>query len=238
MKELSQKFNPGTLMSCFVIFFLPLLLFLGYWQITKGFEKKAIWETYNNNKILPPLLERELLEFKKEDLMYRSVSIKGAYIDKSFLLDNRIYRSKKGYEVFTPFISINKKVYLVNRGWTNNKNTYFFSAPEGHLQIEGIVSPFTKYGLDLSTQENLGGFPLVLQELTYSLASSLLEENKNIENLVIQLSAASKGSFEPIWGPAELKAARHWGYAAQWLALALALIFLYLYFGFKQSLKK
>ena len=52
MKELSQKFNPGTLMSCFVIFFLPLLLFLGYWQIAKGFEKKVIWETYNSNSSL------------------------------------------------------------------------------------------------------------------------------------------------------------------------------------------
>ena len=238
MKELSQNFNPGTLMSCFVIFFLPLLLFLGYWQITKGIEKKAIWETYYNNKTLPPLLERELLQFKKEDLIYRSVTIKGSYIDKSFLLDNRVYRSKKGYEVFTPFRSDNKKVYLVNRGWTNNENTYFFSAPDGHLYIEGIVSPFTKYGLDLSTRENQDSFPIVLQELTYSLASSLLEENINIENLVIQLSAASKGSFEPIWGPSELKAARHWGYAAQWFGLALALIFLYVYFGLKQPLKK
>ena len=225
-------------MSCFVIFFLPLLLFLGYWQITKGFEKKAIWETYNNNKILPPLLERELQDFKKEDLIYRSVVIKGSYINRSFLLDNRIYRSKKGYEVFTPFRSDNQKVYLVNRGWTNNEKVYGFSAPEGHQYIEGIVSPFKKYGLDLSTQENQGSFPIVLQELTHSIASRLLGENIYIEKLIIQLSAASDGSFEPIWGPLELKAARHWGYAAQWLGLALALILLYIYFGFKESLKK
>ena len=65
----------------------------------------------------------------------------------------------------------------------------------------------------------------------------LLEE-VNIENLVIHLSAASEGSFEPIWGPTELKAPRHWGYAAQWLGLALVLVFLYFYFGFKQPSKQ
>ena len=105
-------------------------------------------------------------------------------------------------------------------------------------QIEGLFSPFIRFGLALTKTSDQEGFPLVLQELTYSLVISLLEENIEIENLVIQLSAASKGSFEPVWGPSELKAARHWGYATQWLGLAFALIFLYLYFGFNKSLKK
>ena len=235
---LDKNFNPGVWMTCFVIFFLPLLLYLGSWQISRGFEKKEIWEAYSANKILPPLPEKELSVYKKEDLIYRSVVIKGSYINQSFLLDNRIYRSKKGYEIFTPFKSENDKLYLINRGWANDDASFPFTAPEGKQHVEGIISPFEKYGLNLSNTKTAEPFPVVLQELTYSLASDLLGGEVNIENLVIHLSAASKGSFEPIWGPTELKAPRHWGYAAQWLGLALALIILYFYFGFKQPSKQ
>ena len=225
-------------MTCFVIFFLPILLYLGYWQISRGFEKKAIWEAYSINKTLPPIQEKELSLYKIEDLFYRSVVIQGSYINDSFLLDNRVYRSKKGYEIFTPFKSEDQAVYLVNRGWTNNYRDHPFKAPEGKHLIEGIISPFDKYGLNLSETEIEESFPVVVQELTHSSASKLLGNNLSIEKIVIQLSAASKGAFEPIWGPTELKAPRHWGYAAQWLGLALVLVILYFYYGYKEPSKQ
>ena len=238
IKFLNKSFNPGVWMTCFVIFFLPILLYLGYWQISRGFEKKAIWEAYSINKTLPPILEKELSLYKKEDLFYRSVIIQGSYINDSFLLDNRVYRSKKGYEIFTPFKSEDQAVYLVNRGWTNNYSDHPFKAPEGRHLIEGIISPFNKYGLNLSKVETEKSFPVVVQELTHSSASKLLGNNLSIEKIVIQLSAASKGSLEPIWGPTELKAPRHWGYAAQWLGLGLVLVILYFYFGYKEPSKQ
>ena len=225
-------------MTCFVIFFLPILLYLANWQISRGLEKKEIWEAYAVNKTLPPMPEKELSLHEKEDLFYRSVVIQGSYINKSFLLDNRVYQRKKGYEIFTPFKSKNQKVYLINRGWTSNYDSHPLEAPEGNHYIEGIISPFVKYGLSLSKAEAKENFPIVVQELTHISASKLLGKDLNIEKIVIQLSAASKGSFEPIWGPSELKAPRHWGYAVQWLGLALALVVLYFYFGFKDSSKQ
>ena len=149
-----------------------------------------------------------------------------------------MYRSKKGYEIFTPFKSEDQAVYLVNRGWTNNYSDHPFKAPEGRHLIEGIISPFNKYGLNLSKVETEKSFPVVVQELTHSSASKLLGNNLSIEKVVLQLSAASKGSFEPIWGPTELKAPRHWGYAAQWLGLALVLVILYFYYGYKEPSKQ
>tara|TARA_Y100000590_G_scaffold279327_1_gene313641 strand:+ start:1148 stop:1891 length:744 start_codon:yes stop_codon:yes gene_type:complete len=234
-KSLTRKFKPGLPMTCFVIFFLPILLYLSYWQVTRAIEKKEIWETYSVNKTLPPLSEQELLVAGLKDNSYRSVMIRGYFIDQSFFLDNRIYRSEKGYEVFTPFKSESKKIYLINRGWTNNIDQGFFSTPTGTQRIEGIVSPFRKYGLSLKGASFKGPFPITVQELTFDLASDLLGEATKIEEIVIQLSPASRGSYEPIWGPTELKAPRHWGYASQWLGLAIVLVFLYIYFGYKQT---
>ena len=234
-KSISKKFEPGIPMTCFVIFFLPILLYLSYWQVNRAIEKKEIWETNSVNKTLPPLSEQDFLVTDIENKSYRSVMIRGFFIDQSFFLDNRIYRSEKGYEVFTPFKSEIERVYLINRGWTNNIEQDFFSTPSGSQQIEGVISPFSKYGLSLKETDPKGPFPITVQELTYDLASDLLGEETNIEDVVIQLSPGSKGSYEPIWGPTELKAPRHWGYASQWFGLAMALVFLYIYFGYKQT---
>ena len=236
MKELSKKkFKPGILMSSFVIFFLPVLLFLGYWQITRGYEKQEMWEKFTLNKSLPPLAESEILDLNIKNLNYRSITITGRYIPRTFLLDNRIYKNQIGYEVFTPFVSRNQKVYLINRGWIAKNKSDSIKTPEERLQIEGVSSPFVRFGLDLSNSLPDNKFPSIVQELTYEKVSSLLTKNIVLEHSVIQLSAASQGSLEPIWKPSVFKASKHWAYAAQWLGLALALIYLFVYFGYKEK---
>ena len=236
MKELSKKkFNPGFLMSGFVIFFLPVLLFLGYWQITRGYEKQEMWERFTLNKSLPPLAESEILDLNIKNLNYRNVTITGKYMPRTFLLDNRIYKNQSGYEVFTAFVSRNQKVYLINRGWIDKNRIESIKAPGESLQIEGVYSPFVRFGLDLSNNPPGNKFPLIVQELTYEKVSNLLTKDIELEYSVIQLSAASQGSLEPIWKPSVFKASKHWAYAAQWLGLALALIYLFVYFGYKEK---
>ena len=67
------------------------------------------------------------------------------------------------------------RLYLINRGWTNDDASFPFTAPEGKQHVEGIISPFEKYGLNLSNTEGQQSLSrLLLQELTYSLASDLL----------------------------------------------------------------
>ena len=83
-------------MTSFVLFFLPILIYLTYWQTTRGFEKQSIWEVYEENKTLSPLNEQQLDGGSLERLKYRNILLKGKYIDKSFLLDNRMYRKKRG----------------------------------------------------------------------------------------------------------------------------------------------
>ena len=224
-------------MTSFVLFFLPILIYLTYWQTTRGFEKQAIWEVYEENKTLIPLNEQQLDGGSLERLKYRNILLKGKYIDKSFLLDNRMYRKKRGFEVFTPFLAESGKVYLINRGWTNSFEEIEVDFFERVFLIEGILSPFKKYGLDLKNKQETKAFPIVVQELTHQKALQILENNTGLEKMVIQLSAASVGSFEPIWAPLEMQAQRHWGYAVQWFGLAIVLLYLYIYFGIKQAKK-
>ena len=102
-------------MTIFVVFFLPILLFLGSWQIIRGLDKQEIWSLNNLNKSLPVMTEEEALSMSFETAVYRSIFLEGKFGEESYLLDNRLYKQEAGYEVFSTFESLNNNIYIVNR---------------------------------------------------------------------------------------------------------------------------
>ena len=47
-------------MTFFVIFFFPILIFLGSWQVVRGLEKTDIVEQHYMNKSLPVINEKDM----------------------------------------------------------------------------------------------------------------------------------------------------------------------------------
>jgi len=229
-----RNFKAGKAMTIFVVFFLPVLLFLGSWQIVRGLDKQEIWSLNNLNKSLPVMTEKEALSMGFDKAVYRTIFLDGRFGEESYLLDNRLYKQEAGYEVFSVFESSNNNIYLVNRGWVSKEE---FNGQEvlakSRISIEGIYSPFRRFGLSLSDESLLKGWPKKVQELDYEQA--VLDLGGEIKEVVIQLSAGSPGAYEPIWLPAEFKPSRHYGYAVQWFGLALVLAGSFIYFGFKKE---
>ena len=163
-----RNFTPGRAMTIFVVFFLPVLLFLGSWQIVRGLDKQEIWSLNNLNKSLPVMTEEEALSMSFDNAVYRSIFLEGKFGEESYLLDNRLYKQEAGYEVFSVFESLNNNTYLVNRGWISKEE---FNNQEALLNsritIEGIYSPFRRFGLNLSNEDQIKGWPKTVQELTY-----------------------------------------------------------------------
>ena len=221
-------------MTIFVVFFFPVLLFLGSWQIVRGLDKQEIWSLNNLNKSLPVMTEREALSMSFDEAVYRSVFLDGKFGEESYLLDNRLYKQEAGYEVFSVFESLNNNRYIVNRGWVSkDKFDNQEALANSRISIEGIYSPFRRFGLNLFDETQALDWPKVVQQLDYKETVSDL--GKDIEEVVIQLSAGSPGASEPIWLPAEFKPARHYGYAVQWFGLALVLAGSYIYFGYRKE---
>ena len=161
-------------------------------------------------------------------------NFKGTFGEQSYILDNRLYRQEAGYEVFTLFETSLNETYLVNRGWLSKEkidmNKIFQEKKK--LTLQGTLSPFRKFGLSLDEEIVQTGWPKYVQQLDYEIASRDLGR---VQDEVLQLSAASVGSFEPIWKPVELQPSRHYGYAVQWFGLALVLFASYLYYGYKKD---
>ena len=232
-----NKFKPGLPMSTFFSIFFPLLIVLGFWQLERASFKEHMWSSFEERKQLSPLEESSIGHTLEEDLFYRSITLEGKYLSKSFLLDNRMYRKEKGFEVFTPFITKSKKIFLVNRGWLSSDKAFKFNEEKligNEISIGGMLIPFKRFGLDLGNKTIKYDWPRVVQEITFNQAVKDL----GIQDLyfcILQLSAGYKSSFEPIWKPSEFKASRHIGYSVQWFGLAICLLISFIYFGFRMN---
>ena len=221
-------------MSIFVIIFSPFLLSLGTWQIVRGLDKQDILDQYDFNKSLVPIESYELSMEGMEKNYYRTVSLEGQFMQESYLLDNRIYRQKSGYEIFSLFKTDSNNYFLINRGWADKKEITKMNVPN-KVKIQGLYTPFKRFGLSLSREMPSFGWPKLVQELSFQQALDDLSPAYNPQPAVIQLSAGSPGAFEPIWKPTIFKAARHYGYAVQWFGLALVLLISYIYFGIQKD---
>ena len=223
-------------MTAFVVFFFPILIFLGSWQVIRGLEKEGIVNQHYENKSLPVISEKEMNSLNFENLVYRTVNLEGEYRPESYILDNRLYRQEAGYEVFTAFETSEKNLYLINRGWVAKENFNYeenINFNKGVVIIQGVLSPFKRFGLNLINQKYDDGWPKLVQQVDLKATRSDL--GADVSNSVVQLSASSIGALEPIWKPVELKPSRHYGYALQWFGLALVLICSYFYYGFKKD---
>lgn len=221
-------------MTAFVVFFFPILIYLGSWQVMRGLEKKDIVSQHYENKSLSVISEKEMANLNSENLIYRTVNLEGEYQSESYILDNRLYRQEAGYEIFTAFETSEKNLFLINRGWVSKEDyENGMEEAEGKVTIQGVLSPFKRFGLNLVDQIYLDGWPKLVQQVDYETTKN--DIGNSINESVIQLSAASAGAFEPIWKPVDLKPSRHFGYALQWFGLALVLICSYFYYGYKKD---
>ena len=223
-------------MTFFVMFFFPILIFLGSWQVSRGIDKTDIVEKHYMNKSLPVINEKEMSVMNKDNLKYRTVNLYGEFGQESYLLDNRLYRQEAGYEVFTTFETSENSLFLINRGWISKEDFNYdedILLKEKGISIQGLLSPFTRFGLNLVDESNEDTWPKLVQQIDYEAAKKDL--GSNINNSVIQLSAGSSGALEPIWKPVDLKPSRHYGYALQWFGLAIVLICSFFYYGFKKD---
>ena len=231
-----SKFSPGKLMTAFFVFFFPILIYLGSWQVIRGLEKKDIVDQHYQNKSLPVINESDMPLIEEDKLTYRTINLQGEFGPESYLLDNRLYRQEAGYEVFTTFATSENRLFLVNRGWISKENFDYevdIKTEGSGISIQGVLSPFTRFGLNLTDESYESGWPKLVQQIDYE--ATVRDLGFDINSFVLQLSAGSVGALEPIWKPVDLKPSRHYGYALQWFGLAAVLISSFFYYGFKKD---
>ena len=227
----SRFFIPASL----IIATLVLLISLGFWQLDRADEKRAIEDQIAsaNSGDVEFVTSVEFLKDKE----YYHVRLQGSYIgDKQFIYDNQIVDQISGYYVLTPFILKGaSKAVLINRGfipWSGRRDK-LANVDIGEKLTEAKVQisiPIKR--MELKVSETTGDFPVLIQALDLDEMSTIA--SLDFASVVGLLSPETENGFVRQWEPYTGSIERHIGYAIQWFLMAFVLAFIGIRLAIKQ----
>lgn len=223
-----MRFARGTLVPTLAVLVLvPLFLFLGYWQLERAEEKRALQAEYDRRATQDPV--RIGAEWQPaEAFQFYRVEATGRYdTEYQILLDNRVHRGVPGYHVLTPLrIRESEMRVLVNRGWvplgTDRQRLPAVDPPAETVTVRGIAT-VPHEGFTLGEPSALSrDRPTVWQSL--DLERYAREAGFPVQPVVVLLDPQAPGGFVREWARLDTGIAVHQGYAFQWFALAAAVL--------------
>ncbi|MES3006567.1 MAG: SURF1 family protein [Pseudomonadota bacterium] len=232
------NFRPGWKLTVFTLAFTPLLLWLGFWQLDREQEKILLQRDFETRSQQAATSLESLDWSQVAELAYLNVSASGVYDNEhTYLLDNRTYQGRVGYEVLSPFNTQEGTMVLVNRGWIAQGATRdalpAITRIESQVTITATIyvpleEPFL---LSSTVEESQTAWPKVIQSIQVPLIEQ--ELNQALAPYTIRLQEQSPGLEQSNWQTVNMLPEKHRAYAVQWFAMTFALLALYIYFGFR-----
>ena len=217
--------NKSFLFSAFVILFVTLFICLGTWQLYR-----LQWKQDLINEIKSGLQSEPIKYSKIIDKNYQRVFLKGKYNFKSQIyLYSLNEKGQPGFDVITPFETLDKENILINRGWINKtlKNKSEINIVN-EKKIQGLLKKNTKKNIfkpENDIKKNIW-FSINLEEIQNIT-------NKEFTNFTVYL----EGAKENIPSPKQITIDvpnNHLKYAITWYSISISIFFYFLYFRKKQ----
>jgi surfeit locus 1 family protein len=218
----SAGFTVATLLLC------ALFIRLGVWQWHKGIQRQEEWSRFARGADRVIALDERAVG---DVPLYQRVRVTGRLDGaRQFLLDNRSYRGRAGYEVLTPLRRAEAAVLLIDRGWVPFSGTrarlpdisFEAAAP---VTLSGRIAQLPSSGLasGRAAPDARAAWPKVtsypsVAELSAALGTPLAAR-------IVLLDPQAPLGFVRDWQPPGMAPLRHLSYAIQWWCFAtLALI--------------
>ena len=233
-----KRFRLGIAPTLVVLVLLPLMVFLGFWQLSRGQEKQALLQSYAERRAAQPISVAQLAAVA--DPAFRRVQLRGEFdAGHSVLLDNRMRDGKAGVELLQPFHDqASGQWLLLNRGWLpwpDRRTPPAFTTPDQPLNINAWVYVAPGETFQLHADPAAAQWPRLLTALHPQALWAELERS----GFAFELRAeAGPATYETQWPVVAMGPEKHVGYAVQWFAMALALLGLYLYLGWHNAREK
>ena len=229
-----KGFHPGLLPSLVVFALLPLLVWLGFWQLDRAAEKRALLAAFEVRRAAEPV-PVSALELTAEPA-YTRVVLQGSFdAAHSLLLDSRTRAGVAGVELLQPFYDQPSGLWLlVNRGWLpwpDRRVAPQFSTPEAQIKLTGWVYVPPGEGFLLKDAESTGWPRLVNAVEATALWQTLGRGGAPFE---IRLDPGA-AAYQADWPIVAMDPQKNTGYAVQWFAMALALLLLIIYLGIRNA---
>ena len=204
---------------------------LGWWQLDRAAEKRAIQAGLEAGEKAAPLSASALLEAPPP--LHRRVRLRGEWLaDRTVLLDNRPMHGRPGFYAVTPLrLEGRQDIVLVQRGWLGFDAQQRNRAPAvataaGMVEIEGrvAIAPTRLYQLG---EAGSGAIRQNLDPSAFARETGLAV----LPLAVLQTVGSNADDNLPRdWPTPDLGLSKHYGYAFQWFALAALILGLYVWF--------
>lgn len=215
--------------------------FLGSWQLGRAAQKEALQLAIEQQTAWPPIDNNALLQATDvSQTIHRKAVLRGSWVPQlTVFLDNRQMDDKAGFFVLTPFELADqpagkRSMVMVQRGWVarhflDRKIVPTITSPTGVVQIEGRIAPppskiYEFKGAENGTIRQNIDLSEYAREVKHNLLSvTLLQADATVAE------HATDGMLRH-WLRPNSGVEKHYGYAAQWLALSALIAILYGWF--------
>ncbi|HET7756679.1 MAG TPA: SURF1 family protein [Steroidobacteraceae bacterium] len=223
-----RVFAPTARLTLLTLLLAAACVRLGLWQWHKWVHAEAQWARFARGaEAVQPLGARALPEVALFQRVSLSGRLDGAH---QFLLDNRSWRGRAGYEVLTPLARSDGRMLLVDRGWVpftgSRRRLPAVALPDtGEVSLSGRVADLPSPGLAsgrappprTAPWPKVTSFP-AMDDLAEALGHAL-------DARILLLDPQAPFGFVREWQPPGLAPLRYLGYAIQWWCFAaLALV--------------
>lgn len=227
------RFSWPVLLGYFML--TTLLCSLGFWQLGREEQKRALLEVQNQAMQAPALDLNARTLIDRGTYRYRQASLNGHYdAVHQILIDNQILDGKPGYLVLTPFVpDSGQTAVLVNRGWlplgASRQTLPDLSINSPVKQIQGRINHLPEPGIRLDGADVPGEtWPVRIQVVdTQRIAAKL---GYAVADYQIELNPDQAEGYQRQWSFAvAIPPEKHRAYAVQWFGLALTLTALFIW---------
>jgi len=232
------KFRPTLWPSLVTLALLPVLISLGFWQLSRTDEKRDILQQQEQKKLLPQLVI-DGTELTKEQVEYRRLQVSGEYLaEYQIFIDNKVHQSQVGYYLVMPLrISNSDQVLLINRGWVKGTGSRDklpeIEIPAGKLTLSGVAKFNPKDVASLGSGNRLGTeWPALVRWIDINGLAK--EMNLSLKPFLFLQDKLPEDKYIREWVFVNSPPEKNLSYAVQWFSLATALLLIYIFVNTKR----
>jgi surfeit locus 1 family protein len=229
-------FRQAWLVCLAAVFLAALTARMGFWQLSRAEEKRALQLAVEAQTALTPLREQDLLQDTTLwQHTHRRAALEGQWLsDKTVYLDNRVHHGQSGFWVMTPLRWAPGKVVWVQRGWVVRDARDATKAapvmtPQSETVITGRIATGLSHMVELKKTESPAGSSGLKIQANLDLSQMQAMVSDKVTGLVIQTDADSEG-LRRDWSLVGVGPEKNMAYAFQWFGLSALVTLLYVWF--------
>jgi len=219
-----RAFAPTPGFTLLTLLLAALFVRLGVWQWHKGIEREAQWTRFaRGGDAVVALGARPVDELPLFQRVSVSGTLDGAH---QFLLDNRTWRGRAGYEVLTPLLRGDAPPLLIDRGWVAfsgrraQRPDVSLSGMQAPLELTGRLALLPSPGLASGRAAPSSADPWPKVTNYPDMAQLAAALGVPLSPRILLLDPAAPLGYVREWQPPGLPPLRNFAYAVQWWTFA------------------